>query len=86
MLRESAIPPTSANGWLNVAIVLSICRLALALDGWAGVISSKELVQHRSEMIHGWCDMAVLALRHSGFEESPTIDGMKVLITLLSTL
>lgn len=86
MLRESAIPPTSANGWLNLAVVLSICRLALALDGWAGVISSKELVQRRKEMIHGWCDMSVLALRHSGFEESPTLDGMKVLITLLSTL
>ncbi|KAG0145409.1 hypothetical protein CROQUDRAFT_658718 [Cronartium quercuum f. sp. fusiforme G11] len=75
------ILPNNNSDWLNFSIVVSICRISLALNSNYLVIE-----KNRKEILDSFFDLALFSLKLSGFEKLPTINGMKVILTLLSTL
>ncbi|KAI9619079.1 hypothetical protein KEM48_006436 [Puccinia striiformis f. sp. tritici PST-130] len=72
--------------WTRVALALAVCRLTLACLDWAGTDESEQLSRKRCERILKWCDLSVMALQRADLDQNPTVEAMRVLIILTSTI
>ncbi|KAA1118182.1 hypothetical protein PGT21_033031 [Puccinia graminis f. sp. tritici] len=84
--RSLGITPTSPEQWTRVGLALAVCRLTLACLDWAGTNESEQLSRKRCERILKWCDLSVLALQKADIDQNPTVEVMRVLIILTSTI
>ncbi|POW11009.1 hypothetical protein PSHT_08630 [Puccinia striiformis] len=84
--RSLGLTPTSPEQWTRVALALAVCRLTLACLDWAGTDESEQLSRKRCERILKWCDLSVMALQRADLDQNPTVEAMRVLIILTSTI
>jgi len=84
--RSLGFTPTSPAQWTRVALALAVCRLTLACLDWAGTDESEQLSRKRCERILKWCDLSVMALHRAEIDQNPTVEAMRVLIILTSTI
>ncbi|MBW0485379.1 hypothetical protein O181_025094 [Austropuccinia psidii MF-1] len=84
--RQLGIYPTTPEQWTKIALALAVCRLTLACLGWAGMQESDQWSRKRCIKILNWCDLSVIALQNAGLDQNPTVEAMRVLIILLSTI
>ncbi|PLW47044.1 hypothetical protein PCANC_03527 [Puccinia coronata f. sp. avenae] len=84
--RSLGLCPTSPEQWTRVALALAVCRLTLACLDWAGTDESEQLSRKRCERILKWCDLSVMALQRADIDQNPTVEAMRVLIILTSTI
>ncbi|CAH7689240.1 hypothetical protein BY996DRAFT_4584233 [Phakopsora pachyrhizi] len=84
--NELDINPETPAQWTRIALALAICRLSLACLDWITTAETERISRKRGEKILRWCDLSVLALKCAGFDQNPTVDGIRVLVILLSTI
>ncbi|OAV88605.1 hypothetical protein PTTG_01979 [Puccinia triticina 1-1 BBBD Race 1] len=84
--RSLGISPTTPEQWTRIALALAVCRLTLACLDWAGTNENEQLSRKRCERILKWCDLSVMALQRAELDHNPTVEAMRVLIILTSTI